>query len=306
MRIKHHFAFTMIELIFVIVIMGIIGKFGVEFLAQAYNHFIHSSINNSLQAKSTYAVEFIASRLQNRIKDSVIARNDISALFVSLENASGDSYKVLEWIGVDIEDFRGTTPPKNGIIPPNWSGIIDVDNPNTNASQLVSPATNTTQIDATIRVLSNGKKDINDAALFFIGSNSDTITGYGWAGKITDQNHTLHPIQASPTNQTLFLPALNTGKFTDIYEYYKLVWSAYAIVMKDYNATTKMGNLWFYYNYQPWKGNTLSDDNTSKVLLLENVSTFRFRGVGSIIKVEVCAKSTLLEDYSLCKEKTIF
>jgi len=41
---KTRAAFTMIELIFVIVVMGIIGKFGVEFLAQAYKSFIFSSV----------------------------------------------------------------------------------------------------------------------------------------------------------------------------------------------------------------------------------------------------------------------
>ncbi|MBD3825184.1 MAG: protein containing prepilin-type N- cleavage/methylation domain protein, partial [Epsilonproteobacteria bacterium] len=41
-------AFSMIELVFVIVALGIIGKFGVEFLAQAYNNYVYSSINNQL------------------------------------------------------------------------------------------------------------------------------------------------------------------------------------------------------------------------------------------------------------------
>ena len=66
-------AFTMIELIFVIVIMGILGKFGTEFLIQTYNNFIFTKVNNTLQSNSAQTIEFIASRLQHRIKDSVIA-----------------------------------------------------------------------------------------------------------------------------------------------------------------------------------------------------------------------------------------
>ncbi|MBN2782153.1 MAG: prepilin-type N-terminal cleavage/methylation domain-containing protein, partial [Campylobacterales bacterium] len=80
-------AFTMIELIFVIVVMGIVGKFGVEFLAQAYNNYVYASINNSLQAKSEMAVESIASRLQNRIKNSIIARDIDNNLFEALAGA---------------------------------------------------------------------------------------------------------------------------------------------------------------------------------------------------------------------------
>lgn len=305
MRLKHS-AFTMIELVFVIVVLGIIGKFGVEFLAQAYNNFIHSTINNSLQGKSEYAVEFIASRLQDRIKDSVIGRaSDVNASFKALSSisaAEGDNYTVLEWIGADIEGFRGNsavTPIK-----PDWSGIIDVDNILSSNAFLVSPETNTSQIDTTIKALSNDTSNINNAALYFIGSNSNIVTGYGWDGNLTDindQNGTMHPINSN-ANIDQFVPAV--GTFHDIYEYYKLAWSAYAVVMRDYNTTTKQGDLWFYYNYQPWLGEDLND--ATSVLLLEDVGTFRFRGVGSIIKVEVCAKSTLLEDYSLCKEKTVF
>ena len=62
----------MLELVFVIVVIGIIGKFGLEFIAQAYKHFIFSNINHSLQAKSTTAIEQISSRLRYRIKKSVI------------------------------------------------------------------------------------------------------------------------------------------------------------------------------------------------------------------------------------------
>ena len=93
-------AFTMIELVFVIVVMGIIGKFGVEFLFQAYNSFIHTKINSELHANSTSAVEFISSRLQHRIKDSVIAREDDGDYF-GLSGYSADNATVLEWVSAD-------------------------------------------------------------------------------------------------------------------------------------------------------------------------------------------------------------
>jgi len=117
---RSHKAFTMIELIFVIVIMGIIGKFGVEFLAQTYKNFIFSSVNNSLQSKSAMAVEFIATRLQYRIKDSLIARVNTGTNAVGIGSATGSTYTVLEWVAMDIDGYRGSTTP-------NWSGIADLD-----------------------------------------------------------------------------------------------------------------------------------------------------------------------------------
>lgn len=76
MRQKNNrFAFTMLELIFVIVVMGILGTYGVEFLARAYESFIFSKINYDLQSKSGATVEFISKRLEHRIKRSVRYHN---------------------------------------------------------------------------------------------------------------------------------------------------------------------------------------------------------------------------------------
>lgn len=294
MRLKHS-AFTMIELIFVIVIMGIIGKFGVEFLAQAYNSFIHSKVNNELQSNSQLAVEFIANRLQYRVKDSVIARTVIGGAVTPVADAIGANFRVLEWIEYDIDSFRGISLPL-------WSGIIDLDISNTNFLQ--SPDTNTTDIDNTISALSNSTSSINDAALFFIGpNNSDVQHGYGWNGQITDQNQTMHPIN-STGNINRFIPSPATGGFHDVNEFYQLSWTANAIVLSN------DGNLTFYYDYQPWNGESLINNNAKSSLIMQNVSTFQFISIGSILKIQVCTKSNILQndggDYSLCKEKTIF
>jgi len=294
-------AFTLLELIFVIVIIGILSKFGIELLFQAYKNFIFSSVNNALQSNSAAAVETIASRLQYRIKDSVIARinsgnqNDFQALASS---SYGDTATILEWVGSDIDGFRGDSLPM-------WSGIIDLRHPNTNESVLVSPETNTTELNTLIEVLSNGGSDINDSALYFIGSDSD-INNYGWNG-VALTNHTtsvMHPIRSNGTvNQ--FVPidgatgADNTFAGTNVYEYYQLAWSAYAVV-----HTPADGNLTLYYDYQPWQGDGYASGKA--IVLMENVDTFRFRAVGSTVKIQVCVKTDLMGDYSLCKEKTIF
>ena len=183
---KFRKAFSMIELIFVIVIMGIIAKFGTEFLAESYKSFIFSKINNKLQANSATAVEFIASRLQYRIKDSVIAKIDKDD-FKALADADS-SYTIIEWVSSDAEGFRGLSKPY-------WSGIIDVEHSDANASLLISPETNTTEMNQLIKKLSYGDSDINSSAIYFIGSNND-INGYGWNGDaLTDQTDVMHPIQ---------------------------------------------------------------------------------------------------------------
>lgn len=284
-------AFTMLELIFVIVIMGIIGKFGVEFLAQSYRQFIFSSINNRLQSNSAMAVELISAKLQNRIKDSVIARQ-AGVTFQALAGSTlGDNADVLEWVGADMEGFRGETKPL-------WSAVIDLDI--SDANQLTSPETNTTAINTLIGDLSYGGSGVNDAALYFIGSNTD-INGFGYNGVIADQNQVMHPIKSVAGNADRFAPntGVNTFSGVDIYEYYKLAWTAYAVVH------TADGNLTLYYDYQPWQGENYAAGKSA--LLMQDVSTFRFRSIGSVVKIQVCVKSNLTgEEYSICKEKTVF
>ena len=291
---KFHSAFTMIELIFVIVIMGIIGKFGTEFLAQSYNSFIFSNVNNTLQSNSAMAVEFIASRLQHRIKDSVIVREGKVTTFDALSSSdSGKNYTVLEWVQTDIDGYRGLNKPY-------WSGIIDLDLSDKN--KLVSPLTDTTEIDELIQILSYGNSKIENSALYFIGSNND-IDGYGWDGvAITEQNSSvMHPIKANSNVDEFISSNGDDFSMLDVYEYYKLSWTANAIVLED-------DTLYLYYDYQPWNGEKFYDSNKEiqKTTLMENVSTFRAVAIGSIIKIQICVKSDLVEEYSLCKEKTVF
>jgi len=296
-------AFTMIELIFVIVIMGIIAKFGVEFLARSYETFIFSSVNNRLQSNSATTVEFIASRLQHRIKDSVIVRTTEAANLTALSSAAGGTeYLVLEWVSADIEGFRGTGTPL-------WSGILDLDaGIALGNNTLVSPDTNTSDINNLIATLSYGTKGIGDAALYFIGSNND-INGYGWdngGAAFTTQTNVMHPITSVAGDVSQFTSS-NAGNFggVDVYEYYKLAWTANAIVISAPDANN-MSTLTYHYNYQPWNGERFDDANTQSALIMEDVSTFKAIAIGSIIKIQVCAKSRLVEEYSLCKEKTIY
>jgi len=296
-------AFTMIELIFVITIMGILGKFGTEFLATAYKSFIFSKINNNLQEKSASAIEFISKRLESRIKTSVIARNvTVTPNTINYVNGSGLSDSdatVLEWIATDIEGFRGNSTPL-------WSGIIDLDTTVSNASKLISPTSNFTAVSTQMALLSPTGKTLTGAAIYFIRSFSIGTNPWGYGGAIGDQTELLHPIKKG-TNQNELISNIAGFNFAGVrvYEYYKLVSTAYAVELGDYDNTNKIGNLYLYYDYRPWLGQKFTDGK--KVLLAENINTFRFRGTGSLIKIQVCAKSDLKnEEYALCKEKTVY
>ncbi len=291
-------AFTMIELVFVIVVMGIIGKFGTEFLAQAYRSFISTKIQNKYQNQSATAIEFIAKRLQYRIKSSVVVRNVATfSDYELLEGFTSSGYDVLEWIAYDAEGFR------NGA----WSGIYSK---SASGAQLDSPESNKTQINELILFLSDTNASISDAAIFFIGSDSSKDS-WGWDGvAFTDFSNSMKPIKAG-TALTQFasnvtgVDFLNIDVKNNIYNSYQLSWTANAIVFD--NATQE---LWFYYDYQPWKGEKYTDATTKKFRIMEEVSDFKKKQRKGVMTIKVCSINTKLKDlpeqeFLTCKEKTI-
>ena len=291
----------MIELVFVIVVMGIIGKFATEFLAQAYRHFISTKVQDKYQNQSQTAVDFIAKRLQYRIKASVIVRDqtnvDNTVNYELLEGFQNNGYDVLEWVAYDVEGLRSKT----------WSGIY---NKNLSNTELQSPETNTTHINTLIHRLSYNNTNISDAALFFVGSNSDKDS-WGWDGvAINDFTHSMKPIQVGATPKHFRKDITGVGDFStiniknNIYNSYQLSWTASAIV---FDSTTR--RLWFYTDYQPWEGQTYLNAN-QKVLIMEEISDFRKKQRKGIITIKVCSISSQLQDlpegeFLTCKEKTI-
>lgn len=276
--------FTMIELIFVIVILGILSKFGVDLLAKIYENYVFSGVQNRLQNESEMAVRQIANRLQYRIKDSVIAR--AGGTIFPIGNA-GINATVLEWIGMDIDGWRGRATTN-----PDWSGFIDLDS--SSAAALATPGT--TSIPTVL----------GEPAIFFIGSNVDLTSNFGWGpGNIGNQNASIHPVQLAAGATFTSSPTVpDDFSGVDVYEYYQLARSAYAVSLEG-------NQLFLYYNYQPWNGGSMATAQAAgnKVLLMENVDTFKFRSRGDTLQVQVCVTENNITGqgaYAICKEKTIF
>ena len=275
-------AFTMIELVFVIVVMGILGKFGSEFLFRAYENFFFSTLQNRLQQQSEAAVTQIASRLQYRIKSSVV------------QSAAGTQ---IDWVGMDIEGWRGTWNGTKNV--PTWSGFINLDqsvNPDVNL--LKTPQTDLTKTANIIEALSYGDTNISDSAIIFIGATDPTATI--WNGSVSDQEGEMaHPINKGSNNDE-FAPFVDDFENVDVYEFYKLAWTAYTVRLDDDNTTLRL-----YYDYQPWKGEDFNNGKSS--IIMENVETFQYQTIGDLIKIQVCVNdSNLSGGFSVCKEKTVF
>ena len=251
--------FTLIEMVFVIVIMGILSKFGAELIHKIYENYVYSNTLNRLQGRAELAIEQVAARLKYRIKDTTIARNGAAVL--QLGDIGGGA-TTIEWIGFDIDGWRGTGTPL-------WSGLVDLNDPATTNTSLVSP----------------GSLGAGAGAVFFIGSDVDANDLASWRAIM---------IPATSNAGTL------TGAFAghDVFEFYQFATSAYQISQEG-------TELVLYSGYKPWAG----ENRANRRVLMDDVLTFTFGYSGDILLVKLCLSDnniTGLGDYGICKEKVVF
>ena len=312
-RVKRR-AFTMIEMIMVIVILGIVSMIGTNIIANMYESYIRTQIINELQQKTELTINQITKRLKYRIKPSVISKNRTNPNdFKELSNDDNVVvYNVLEWIGYDNESFMGEW---NGTRhTPGWSGFVDLDAPDTNVSRIRTSGSTLAFARQNILALSNNQVDIvagaQYPALIFKKLDNIAPVTFGFDPAINDASNTL-PVRLINNNVLEFVN--NDGTINDtnktLYEQYHLAWSAYAIApsnVDDINSTDF--NLTLHYNYQPWHNERFDTNTTSTVLLAENVSTFVFTQTGNTIQIKLCIQDGNRTGVPIvfCKEKAIF
>lgn len=303
-------AFTLIELVIVIVVIGILSVFGTNIYIQTYETYIMSSTINKMQNNTELALAQIKNRLTYRVKESVIAYDPTGTaagtnFYVSLAQAGSD-YSVLEWVGYDLDSYLGGDNNTS----PDWSGFADVAGSLAIGTQVSTPGSNVTRLRNSIRRLSDNTVDINvagapSAAIFFIDQ-VPSASGFNWQNGGTLTN--VFPIFRF--NNTQFNTSAAGGwSGTRIAEQYQLSWTAYALVPNDPNQ----GDLSLYYNYRPWDGDTYRDAGVSRSLIAENVSAFRFRQDGTAMQVQLCLDDNNItgqlsgdKGFAFCKEITIF
>ena len=303
-------AFTMIEIIMVLVLFGIIAGIGAEIISKMYKNYIQSRTINYLQSQSNIAVEQIAKRLQYRIKDTTIARisgagGDIKTLN---DPAVNTNYNVIEWIGYSNEAMLGNTP--------GWSGFIDLESATTSKTPgtLDTPGSNLNDV-TTITTALNNDTAVGTFALIFKQRpagfyDPNAQNGYGWRNAGATDIDYLVPVKIGGATQ--FNIAI-TGRPADVYEQYYLAHTAYAIhrVANTDDGSNANDNfaLALSYNYRPWIADE-TYDAASTAIIAEHVNLFRIKQVGSTIRIKLClhdnGKSGAAQNLVACKEEVIF
>jgi len=269
-------ALTMLELIFVIVILGIVSSIGAEIIAQVYESYILQRAQYRANTKTELALTQIANRLRYAIPGTVGMVD--SSGFTPITNISAATADALQWVGYDNDSFEaidsgtasGTTRR------PGWSGFCDIDAYASGSKTLPTPGSH---LELASAIIGNLDGNISNAQIYFPYEH----LALGIAGG-SGENITLDS-------------AIPTG--TTIYERYKLAWSSYALVVER-------GDLYLHYNFTPTVGADYS--NSPKSLILKNVTNFRFKGSEGSLRIKLCVEEKITSDANIssCKEKVIF
>ncbi|MEA3419341.1 MAG: type II secretion system protein [Campylobacterota bacterium] len=283
-------AFTMLEAIFAIVILGIVASIGSEIIADVYERYIVQRAIYRSSLKTELAAQQIANRLTYAIPGTVIGRKS-DGTYLALEEIPDDTYVTLQWIGADEESFSAITSSTDRL--PGWSGLCDLNASSLNS--LSTPGSNLGLANTIIGNLSGSTKNITNAAVFFPGTFTAYTTGYSGPGTSTVST------VASGTGSTMTLDAAASRTMK---EHYKLAWTSYAIVPIQRGS---LFDLELQYNFQPWDGNDYNKHGNGGPYLIKNVSVFRIKGTGNTIRFKLCQQENIGEDYNIttCKEKAV-
>lgn len=315
---KNKKGFSLLELIFVIVILGIVSSVGSTLIAKLYENYLTQRAMHRVTLKTELAINQIANRLTHRIAKSVITRRSngtYTELANMLFNSTNTDRAVLEWIGYDNDSFSAQRVP-------GWSGYCD-----TTATIAPNVSTPGSNLGFTTTVATNlaGGAMPPLAALFSLTQDGNNFNPnancYGYDGNTS----CIHQV-AIANNTTLLTNRLSGAANTHITRQYKLAWSAYAIVavnrdalyndtrggaiLADNQGTPDSFDLELRYNYQPWAGTQFNDANTNRSTLIRNVTSFKYSELGGTLRLKLCATERIGDintttNVSVCKEKVV-
>ena len=303
-------AFTLIELILVIVILGILSFAGINIIKNLYENYLQARSINTLEPQTELVLEQISKRLAVRVKGSTIGRQASTGNFVSTRDpALNVQYNILEWITYSYESFQ------NG----GWSGFVDLDDPATvpnaarNGGNLATHGSTLNSANLDISNLTNGRATLNNnqVGLFFKGRPTNINTDFGF-NTATNQANAI-AIATQNGNNVL---TISNYTSTDIFEQYYLLHTAYAVVPTvSLNPDGTRGtdlDLWLHYNYRPWAGQDYNDNGTSRDLLARNVTRFNFTEDNGVIVIKLCIRDAgrslgpTRAETTVCKTKAVY
>ena len=303
-------AFTLLELIIVIVIIGIIAMMSFNAMMNIYSNYFQTRTVNELETQTEIALEQISKRLEHRIKPSVIARKP-SGGFLPLNDSRvnlNSGYEILEFIPYAYEIFNDVP---SGNKAGRYSGYVDLAN-SSPATGLISPGSNfSTEVVETIKDLTckndaSGCVDFKDkdggVVAIFSDVYYDVQNSFGYKDNL---NLDIAKVGVkSIDGDTLEISGFANKQIS---EQYHLAYTANAIVPEQSADPKDTANgvfdLNLYYDYRPWMGQGYK--NGEKATLAKNVTRFVFIEKNGVIVLKLCMRANNSE-ITICKSKAVY
>ena len=242
-------AFTMIELMFVIIILGIVSSIGAEIIAKVYQEYIVQRAQHKASIKVELASQQIANRLSSVIPGTVVRRLTKSGASEDITDtmtldASGHGYTILQWVGSDVDSFEASSTQ-------GWSGFCDVNNPLTTQTKLYTPGSNLSLTNTIIKNLNGGS----------LPAAWNTVVYFPHD---TSEFNVTTPLSGNS------LALIGIGSL-HILEHYKFAWTSYALVVEDRDGDGN-SDLYLYYAFDPITAFAIPNGTKSSLLIMHNVS----------------------------------
>lgn len=304
-------AFSMIELVFVIVVLGIVSSIGASIIAKAFETYVIQKATYNASVKTELAAQQIANRLANSVPWTFVAKapGDHAGLVVLRESPADNARTVLEWVGIDNDSFSAVTPP-------GWSGYCDIStsDPDQCDTQGSNPVFTATVIQNLSGPTATTASTIADSAVFFKTDDYNSVIRYSprCIGFANDGDTTcavgVNTFVAGPPPILTFddvIPKIRA-------EQYALSWSAYTLEPVFVRATpdgTQLHDLNLFYGYQPWENEIYNGGGRIGSTLISNVTVFKFTQLGNTIRFKLCVLQQIGtgggDVITVCKEKAV-
>ena len=320
-------AFTLLELVVVIVVLGIIAMMSFNAIMNIYSNYFQTKTVNELETQTEIALEQISKRLEHRIKPSVIARKTDGEFLALNDNRVNlnANYEILEFIPYAYEIFNDviSLDANDNVIEQGgkagrYSGYADLAK-SSPATGLISPGSNfTTGVVETIKDLTckddarNSKcvdfenKDGGVVAIFY-DVYYDVQNSFGYKGI---SNLDIAKVGVKGGQSGLNGDTLEISGFANkqISEQYHLAYTANAIVPEQSADPKDTANgvfdLNLYYDYRPWMGEKYKP-NGEKATIAKNVTRFVFTEKNGVIVLKLCMRAKNSE-ITICKSKAVY
>ena len=308
-------AFTLLELVVVIVVLGIIAMMSFNAIMNIYSNYFQTKTVNELETQTEIALEQISKRLEHRIKPSVIARKTDGAFLALNDNRVNldAKYEILEFIPYAYEIFNDVP---SGNKAGRYSGYADLAK-SSPATGLISPGSNfSTEVVETIKDLTC-REDTNATCVDFKNKDGGVVaifsdvyynvqSSFGYSNGTVPVSLDIAKVGVKSTDgNTLEISGFG-GK--QISEQYHLAYTANAIVPEQSaepkDAANGVFDLNLYYDYRPWMGEKYKP-NGEKAILAKNVTRFVFTEKNGVIVLKLCMRAKNSE-ITICKSKAVY